>query len=521
MRRLKTLDADIIIIGAGLAGLTAALTASREGRRVAIVSEPQVLSASERSGGNFRASVPTYTAERHFLDTLSAGHYLSQRSLAKALAENASWAQAFLGGLGLKVEPGEHGFQVAGGECPGEVLVGVLRKAVQAKGISLVPGFGWTVLVDGEGRARGALVFDGPKGEWLALAARAVILATGGAAGAYLRTDNDPEATGDGLAMAFRAGAALADMEFVQFWPLATLGEGASTYLPWSALEGKRLLVDGGRDIAGKVGLEDLAKGRADAPDVARRIYQETVWGLENSAPEPGLTLVGGSGQAAPVSPAAHHTIGGVVCGDHGQTRVEGLFAAGEIVAGMHGADRLSGNGLSEAAVMGKRAATLASSLISDEAAGPVREGEAQALAQEEIRRTMAQFGGAGSAGARPLEVIGRVREAMWRCVGPVRNRDGLDTAQSTLNKIKRMAPLAVDLADGEATRTGLKALNLMAVAEAITRSARYRRESRGVHFRADYPEKDDAEWLRHVRVKLLHGEMSLDISQGLELMGP
>lgn len=109
----------------------------------------------------------------------------------------------------------------------------------------------------------------------------------------------------------------------------------------------------------------------------------------------------------------------------------------------------------------------------------------------------------------------------MWRHAALVRTREGLDAAQSAINKIKRSLPLAADLGDGGDVRSALKTLNLLLVCEAIARSARYRKESRGVHYRSDFPDRDDAEWLRHVRVKLLSGEMSLDTSQGLELMGP
>lgn len=520
---LDTLETDVVVLGAGLAGVVAALAVREAGRRVIVVSESRGPSASERSGGNFRAPVSGYSPEQHFLDTVAGGDYLAQRSLAKALAQDASRTETFLTGLGVRVKEGETGFRVlADNACPGRVLMNKLEELLKTSGVPVVRALGWEVLLDSSGSACGVLAYDATKADWLVVGAPAVVLATGGAAGAYLRTDNSTEATGDGIAMAFRAGAALADMEFVQFWPLTALGEGVCSDLPWTSLAGKGLLADGARDITDKVGLRKLASGQGSPAEVARLIYREAMPEAPGSAQERSLTLApSGGGEAIPVTPAAHHTMGGVVCGDHGQTRVAGLFAAGEVAAGVHGANRITGNGLTEAIVMGRRAGALAATAAAGRPAEPASATPVERFAREQVRRTSALLEGSESEGLRPADAAQRIREVMWLQAGPIRSRESLDAVQSTLNKIKRAIPLTVDLANGEDVRSGLKALNLLAVAEAITRSARYRRESRGVHFRADYPDKDDAEWLCHVRVKLLHGEMSLDISQGLELMEP
>jgi succinate dehydrogenase/fumarate reductase flavoprotein subunit len=527
---METLSTDVVVLGSGLAGLMAALTIREDGGDVILVTESTTTSASYRSGGNFRSPGADYTAEQHFLDTIAAGGYLSQRSLAKAVAEDAALVRGRVRKAGVEVDPTETGFRVApDGQGPGERLVGGLLKAAATAEVRTIEAFGWELLHGPDGSVSGLLAFDARRNDWLGISARAIILAAGGAAGAYLWTDNSPDATGDALAMAFRAGAVLADMEFVQFWPLTVAETPVCGLLPLGDLAGARLLVRGGADITEKVGLSTLAGGQGASALVARRVYEEIVRPDEES--DLSLELIPGASAGAgrqraskdpvPVVPAAHHTIGGVVCGDHGQTRARGLFVAGETAAGTHGADRASGNGLTEAAVLGRRAGLLAVASVGADSAARPAVGDLERQARDRIRRTMSLLEQASPGSLTPEETMDRVRWVMWRHAALVRTREGLDAAQSAINKIKRSLPLTVDLGDGGDVRSALKTLNLLLVCEAIARSARYRKESRGVHYRSDFPDRDDAEWLRHVRVKLLSGEMSLDTSQGLELMGP
>lgn len=525
---MDMLETDVVVVGGGLAGLSAALTARRNGQRVLVVSEARDSWASARSGGNFRAPVEDYPPEQHFIDTVATGCYLAQRSLAKALANDARPARAFLEEVGVRVRESKAGFRVeADNHSPGMALLRALESCVRTAGVEHVEALGWEVLTGPDGSVAGLLAYDPVRADWLVVAARAAVLATGGAAGAYLRTDNSADATGDGIAMAYRAGAVLADMEFVQFWPLVEMRGDARVCLGPGDLAQKRLLVNGKDDITEKVGLPGLVSGERSSAQVARLIYQEAGLGAEDPEAEPVLHLVpagagkGGAAEPVPVTPSAHHTMGGVVCGDHGQTRVTGLFVAGEVLAGSHGADRLSGNGLTEAVVFGRRAGTLAGSMTAARPRGPAGDADLERQARDRIRRTLNLLESTDENALRPAEAAHRIRHAMWRSAALVRTRESLDAVQSTLNKIKRVLPLAVDLGNGEEVRAGLKTLNLLLVAEAIVRSARYRRESRGVHYRADYPERDDGEWLRHVRVRLFSGEMSLDTSQGLELMEP
>ncbi|HCJ09584.1 MAG TPA: hypothetical protein DHW14_00260 [Clostridiales bacterium] len=537
---MNILEAEVVVVGSGLAGLSAALTVGEGGREVVLLTDAAgggSSGASVMSGGNFRAPGPEYASEDMYLDIIRGGAYLPQRSTVKVLVEDAPTVRTFLSRYGVETSDTPTGFRAfPGAEAPGRRLLDCLEQALPDT-VTKVSGFAWEALLGRDGSVEGLLAFDREKAGWFVIASSRVIVATGGASGVYRYTDNSLGATGDGVALAFRAGAPLADMEFVQFWPLAVVqpgGGGRCTCLGPGEMSRGTLLDGRGRDITGKVGLRGLADGRSDPSRVSRLIYEEATSasgpGRDGTASEDvPLRLLPGEGSprtsggaSLPVTCAAHHTMGGVICGDHGQTRVPGLFVAGEVAAGAHGASRLSGTGLTEAVVRGRRAGSLVlASLPSRGAGAGVPASELTRQGRAKIQAVSALLEADDPDAVRPHEARRRVAEAMWRHVALVRSRDSLDAAQSEINKMKRALPLNVDLSDGAEVHQGLKVLNLLLVAEAITRSARYRRESRGVHYRSDFPGLDEAEGLRHVRVKLLTGEMSLEVSQGLELMEP
>jgi len=536
---LKVHSSDVVVVGRGLAGLSAALSVACGGREVTLLADTTE-SASSRSGGNFRASGAGYSAETHFLDIVNAGLYLPQRSIARALAQDAVGARSFLEGMGLELETTPTGFRVKSTEAPrvpaGRVLVERLEAALPG-GVRHLSGLAWDLILGEDGSVAGLIAYDQEEAEWFAVAAPCVILATGGASGVFCFTDHSSEATGDGIAMAFRAGALLADMEFVQFWPLtATAPDGGCTCLSYDYVGRMRLLTADDRDITEQVGLRGLADGTSSPSVVSRLIYKELTSGraavgpddLEEAVQPPSLRLVprdgrtgGPDGPPPAVTPAAHHTMGGVVSGDRGQTRIGGLLAAGEVAAGAHGADRLSGNGLTEALVMGRRAGEMALTVLerTGKGAASVSSGRVERAARDVTSRVSGLIESSVERPVSPAEARRRVTLAMWRFAGLARTRESLDSAQSEINRVKRALPFGVNVSNGPEVRQALKTLNLLLVAEAVTRSARYRRESRGVHWREDYPGTDDTEGLRHVRVKLLSGEMSLEVSRGLELM--
>jgi L-aspartate oxidase len=334
----------------------------------------------------------------------------------------------------------------------------------------------------------------------------ATLLATGGAGQVFRETTNPAVATGDGVALAYHAGARVADLEFVQFHPTALKREGAPRFLISEALrgEGARLVNASGEpfmtayDAAGDLAPRDIvARGIArevertggpvcltlahlDAAYVRRRF--PTITAMCASF---GLDLARDS---IPVGPAAHYMMGGVDTDEWGRTSLPGLFAAGEVACtGVHGANRLASNSLLEGLVFGARAAV-------------AMQQPALAAAMKPDRAVAAIPVASSRAGHRSLGPLASsaVRDMMWRDAGLFRTGDGLLAAVEQFEAAYADA-LAGMAPDGSATPDAWRHLNLVTVARLIARAALRREESRGGHFRGDFPRRDDGHWTRHL----------------------
>jgi L-aspartate oxidase len=348
-----------------------------------------------------------------------------------------------------------------------------------------------------EDACRGVRFLDA-RGEVHIAQARAVLLATGGAGQLYQFTTNPAVATGDGLALAFRAGAALADLEFVQLHPTALDVAGEVPFLLSEALrgEGARLVNEQGEafmsryEPAGELAPRDRV-ARAIAQESARtggRVFLSTrhlpaPWvhqrfpSISDACRGAGLDL---ARDLIPVRPAAHYLMGGVVTDLDGRTTVPGLFAAGEVACtGVHGANRLASNSLLEGLVFGARAALAMRHYMQTPGAWPFT-ADAEAVAPLE-----------GAGGLTPAEI----RRVMWDHVGLRRTREGLTEALRVLGRPSGSGgPGQGDL------RATMEAENLRLDGWLMARAALRREESRGAHFRDDFPIRDDARWARHVR---------------------
>jgi L-aspartate oxidase len=359
----------------------------------------------------------------------------------------------------------------------------------------------------------GVAYFD-PRGERRELRARATLLATGGAGQVYRETTNPAVATGDGVSLAYRAGARVADLEFVQFHPTALKRAGAPRFLISEALrgEGARLVNSRGeafmaryhpggdlapRDVVARSivreeestgGPVSLALGHLDAEFVTRRFPTIAVM-----CRRIGLDL---ARDLIPVGPAAHYMMGGVETDEWGRTSLGGLFAAGEVACtGVHGANRLASNSLLEGLVFGARAGMA----MRNPPGNPAEVNPAEARSHVRDAATISANRAVATGSERPGGVepmtSAAVRDLMWRCAGLFRTRSGLEEA------VSRLAATY----NGERSRASRRTLeewrgvHLLTVAYLIARAALRREESRGAHFRADFPARDDVHWQIHV----------------------
>jgi nicotinate-nucleotide pyrophosphorylase (carboxylating) len=505
---------DVVVIGSGIAGLTTALRA-RELGRVLVVTKDVLSAGSTRwaMGGVAAAIGPGDSPQDHLDDTLTAGAGLCDEdavrtlvtegpaALRELIALGASFDTTPLGELQLTREGGHHRDRIvhAGGDATGAEIQRALAAAVHqapeidviehALALDLVPGdhgvAGVTVHVLGEG------VQDGVGVVWC----RAVVLASGGLGQVFSSTTNPSVSTGDGVALALRAGARLRDLEFVQFHPTVLwLGPDARGQQPLvsEAVRGEgAFLVDdqGVRFMVGQHELADLAPRDVVAKAIMRRMREEGrphVWldgrylGEERwtrrfptvltACREHGIDPVT---QLIPVAPACHYASGGVATDLNGRTTVPGLYACGEVAcSGVHGANRLASNSLLEGLVFGRRIA-----------ADMARHLPAHRTPVPDLR----------VAGAVTPHVVPHLRTEMTDFAGVLRSADGLGSASRAL------ADMAATKADAPGPEAW-EATNLATVATAVVAAATVREETRGSHWREDFPQSDDA-WLLHVDI--------------------
>jgi L-aspartate oxidase len=450
--RKLTPEYDLIVVGSGVAGLYGALCAAAEGR-VLVVSKGPVLTSSSwlAQGGVAAATEADDSPALHALDTLRAGRGLCRPSAVDALVGEAQARIVDLADLGvpfddhLGLEGGHSRRRVhsVGGAQTGREISTVLAQAALAHPrIDISEREHARELWIEDGRCVGLVTAS------RTIRARAVVLATGGYAALWGRTTNPPGSVGEGISMAYRAGAAVADLEFVQFHPTALAG---SSLLLTEALrgDGALLLDEHGERFVEELAPRDVvaraidARGTAllDLRPVDRSRFPVLMERIEDAGFDPA--------QPIPVAPAAHYTMGGVVTDLHGATEVAGLYAAGECAnTGVHGANRLASNSMLECLVFGRRAALAALNEPSSDASEFV----------------------APSHEVPEAPVTPELREAMWEDAGLIRTPDGLERLTTVPHLL----------------------------ASLIARSALAREESRGGHFRADFPEEDRALDARH-----------------------
>jgi L-aspartate oxidase len=520
-------ETDVVVVGSGVAGLTTALRVAGvggtdTGLRVMVVTKDVLAAGSTRwaQGGIAAALGPDDTADEHLEDTMVAGVGLCDRDAVQVLVDEGPAAVRELidlgtrfdrsssGELSLTREGGHHKDRIAhaGGDATGaeieRALVAAVLEAPQIEVIEhalvldLLP-----TAAGGVGAATLHVMGEGQLDGIGAVRARAIVIATGGIGQIYAATTNPPVSTGDGVAAALRAGAAIRDLEFVQFHPTVLwLGDSAAGQQPLVSEavrgEGAFLVDDAGvRFMQGQHDLADLAPRDVVAKAILRRMHEtgaEHMWldarhfGAEKwrvRFPTIFATLtslgIDPVTQLIPVAPACHYASGGIGTDLSGRTSVAGLYACGEAACtGVHGANRLASNSLLEGLVFGRR--------IAADILASVRPGMPLADLGVDVR----------TAGVASSAIRARLQTEMSTDAGVLRDAAGLARASATLQKLA--GPRSAD----PRTETW-EATNLLTVATALVAAASRRQETRGSHWREDYPDRDDEKWLGHLDLHL------------------
>ncbi len=515
-KRVPHFFADVLVIGGGLAGLRAALAVDG-GLSVLVITKDglQQSNSAHAQGGIAGVMSPEDRFEDHVNDTLVAGGPLCDVDVVQRVVregpdrirELIAWGTRFDqvdGVLSLGREGGHGRDRIvhALGDATGkEVMRAVIARATEAPNIQVWEDTCTIDLLTYQGACRGALVWNPQHGKTLVWA-KQTILATGGAGQVYRETTNPDVATGDGMAAAYRAGAELRDMEFMQFHPTVLYIAGSSRNLMTEALRGDGAhLVDrhGHRfmfeyDERGELAPRDVVS-ISIVSQMEKTRHPNVYLDLTHLNPErvllrfPGIAAILAefnidiTRDRIPVRPGAHYMMGGVTVDADGRTTLPGLWAAGEVTAsGLHGANRLASNSLLEALVYGARCgqgASRAASSMNDyfaalPLANPGVEPHAQTLDLADIRNSL--------------------KSLMWRNCGVRRDAEGLREAEENIDRWCRYA-LACQFPHPQ----GWELQNMLCVARLMIQAALMREETRGSHVRTDFPQRADEQWSRHI----------------------
>ncbi len=522
---------DVLVVGSGVAGLAAALSAADAGAHVMVLCKGQLSETNTRyaQGGMAAAIGEGDRPEFHAGDTINVGGGLSETDVVEAICNAGSDAVDWLLRHGMRMDRNPSG-GIALSREGGHNIPRILHSDGTATGLEIQRVLGLStrsheridiyehatvvdLLKDAEGRVGGAAALMSrtalDPAQPVFFEAESVVLATGGGGQIFRETTNPDLATGDGLAMALRAGAELQDLEFVQFHPTILYLAGAARFLISEVTRGAgaRLIDrDGHAFMADQHPAAELAPRDVVSRAIFRRIIEtgDTHVYLDLSSVHDAdrrfssLARIGRefgidiAREPIPVRPAVHYFIGGVAADLDGRTNVEGLWAAGECAStGFHGANRMGSNSLLEGVVQGRLT------------------GIAAAASEPRPHRRFLlprPVSAASSSGAELslADMTYSLKSLMWRQAGIERDRQGLEDA---LSRLERWEAYLADL--GPFTRQGVEVVNMVQVAHLIALSAAYRTESRGAHFRSDFPAPDGA-WQCHSRVRWQEGGLCL-----------
>lgn len=510
--KLPSEEVDFLVVGGGIAGLTAVLQL-KDFRTIVLykngLSETCTYNAQ---GGIAVAIAPWDSPEKHKEDTLTTGCGLSSSEAVDIMVNEGieRIEEIISSGLNFDRENNRYHFTMEGGhscrrilhiegDSTGRAIASFLYKKVLAeKNIKILHSHFLVDLINKENRIEGALIYDEKKKKILLIRAKAFILATGGAGNIFQETTNPPGITGDGIAIAYRCGADLVDLEFYQFHPTTFYQAGAPRFLISESVrgeggilrnsKGERFMFDyhpmgelAPRDIVTRAIIDQIKKTGANCVylDLQKIRYElkKRFPSIYNFCMNYGINI---EREYIPVRPAAHYFMGGIKTDINGRTSIENLFVCGEAACpGVHGANRLASNSLLEGLVFGTRAGKNAA-----------KESGRKYIVSKH-RYVFSQ---------KPDILIDRedlkrsIRSLMWRNVGIEREDSLLKNAEEKITEWMKYAFLKEP-----SDTSGFETLNMLILSLLITKASYLRKESRGAHFRKDYPQQDNKQWKKHI----------------------
>jgi len=545
----ETIDTDVLVIGAGGAGSRAAIEAAKYNVQVTLLSKELLGKAHTcMAEGGYNAALanvdPADNWQVHFKDTVVGGAWLNNQRLAEILVKEAGDRIFDLEEYGAvfdrtsegKIMQRPFGKQTYRRTCyaadrTGHELMATLVEEVRRRDIDLLDEVFVTELLTSKGRVAGAVAIDYKTGNFMIFRAKAVVLASGGAGRLYKITTNAAQDTGDGYATAYRVGANIVDMEMVQFHPTgmvypeshrgqlvteAVRGEGGILYNikkeRFMQRYEPKLMELAGRDVVARSIATEILEGRGtpqggvylDVSHLPANVIEERLPSMLKQFLDVGVDI---RKEPMQVAPTAHHFMGGVQINENAETNIPGLYAAGEVAGGVHGGNRLGGNALADTQVFGKRAGENAAKRALKNSVLPVERKQINS----EIRR--AQRFLKRKEGVRPVEIKSKITSLMWDKVGIFRTGKEIQQAIIEIERIKEKELPHLYVMDNKTryNREWIEALeieNMMTVAEMAAKAALMREESRGAHYRRDFPKTDNQNWFVNIVVRQERGRM-------------
>ncbi len=542
-------DHDLLIVGAGLAGLRCAVEAQKLGLKVAVITKVHpVRSHSNAAQGGINAPLTDRGDDwkGHALDTIKGSDYLADQDAVEIMSQEAGEAVLELERMGVifsRGEDGKLGTRRFGGQkvartffvgaITGSALLHVLYEQSLKLGLQVYEEWFVTSLIKHEGAVRGVVALDLKTGELESITAKSVVIAAGGAGRVFEPSTNALICTGDGLSLAWNNGAGLMDMEMIQYHPttlartgilLSEAARGEGAYLLNS--EGDRFMKKyapdymelASRDVVSRSEQTEINEGRGIDGNVLldlRHLGKEFIETRLGYLQEVSVEFLGidMSEKPVPIRPGMHYIMGGIKTDVNGETGVPGLYAAGECAnVSVHGANRLGANSLLDTVVFGRRSAEKASEYVKS-VPNSVIPTESYVKRDLELIKNIMDADGK----YRVSEVRNTMATAMTKGIGVFRDQESMEYAKKIVDKTKIDYRDSIRIENkGKIYNTdllfALELGNMIDCAESIVHGALTRKESRGAHFRTDIPGRNDEEWLKHTLVfKSSEGEIKID----------